>query len=274
MKQSFFALVIIFSFCTIFPQESSTALFSDGQLRHYRAESEDFYISKNYTSVIRVTDGSFVEKKYDFLQRVLTEVLWQTNSTTPSAIKEYFYEGNSSIAKTVSVDDYTTFLRTVENKNTQGLLIESIEYKITQKEENEESDSTVSENDEETVENSETVQVKTTIEIDESKTKKISTKNISYDSEKRVVEEVIQYEDASMNTEKIVYEYKLGKDSADTYIYKDQILQKSIVYSNPTDWIETTLFPNTLTIHVTYVDNKAVLEEVFRDGEKIRERER
>ncbi len=246
MKKSVFIFVCTHLFLMTFSQEANTNISSDGRLRYYSAENEDFFVSKDYSSFARISDGTIVQKKYDDNQRLVKETSWQEDETQPSIIREYMYNGNNVYANSSEENNFSDMLRTIEKYNSDGTLTERAVYSFSKTNDG---------------------------DIDIEKTNLMYLKRFYYDNADRLIEETTNYEDETEYDEQILYEFKLGDDKADIYMYSNEILKKSIVYSSSDNWVETVYFNESLFIKTFYVSDSANLEEVFENGIKIRERQ-
>ncbi len=243
--------VLIFYLCVIFTQgfsqDSNTSLSSDGRLRYYEADSEEFFVSNDFSTSVRVSGDTIVQKKYDDKQRLLSETSWLLDVEKPVSIRELEYTDASAFAKTSITNNFASMQRIVETYTDAGFISERKEYTLAV------SDDSPSEESE------------TTAEL-------VLTKLFRYDNENRIVEETTIFSNESSDNERILFEFKLGEDKADTYTYSNDVLKKSVVYSTSENWIETVFFSSTLYIKTVYENNEAILEEVYENGEKIRER--
>ncbi len=244
MKQRFVVAILLQCSFFLFSQADDIALSSDGKLRHYSGENEDFFINNTYLSTVRVSDDSIVEKKYDERQRLIKEISWLSDSIDPVSIREYTYVGNESIAQRMTINDFSAMTRMTEMYNSEGLLIKAEQFSIEKSE-------------------------LQGITIDETKTMFQKSTNYVYDTMGRLIEQKTESVDGS---EKTVFKFEDGGNKADSYFYSDNVLKKSIVYSSTLDWIETTFFPNNLYIQVFFEGNEAFKEVVFENDKQIRER--
>ncbi len=266
MKRAFTATVLLHVCTSLFSQSANTVLSSEGKLRSYGAENEGFFVNRDYSSTIRVTEGNFVEKKYDEKQRLSKEIAWTIDSYEPTSIREYTYRGESAIVQSIQFDEYALLQRTIDTYNEKSLIIKKDVFSIEKRIEDLDSDN-------ETTEATERVQIVTDFKVDETKTALVFSKKISYDDEERIIEEIISYADAKKATEKTTYEFKLGNDNADVFYYEGEMIKKSIIYSSPDNRVEITYFPNNFYIEVLYENNEAIKEIVYENDIRLRERE-
>ena len=240
MKKLFFFL---FSCFVSFIFANDVELSSDGKLRYYEAEQESFFVNSSANTVVRVTDGKMEQKNYDERQRLIKTITWTKDLTKIEKIKEYFYEPESFIAKTIITENFVT-MKKVEEIFDAYNLIQQKNYILLQPD-------LLSEG-----------QANEELEY---------TKKNTYNSANRILTTTILYENKIPVTEKTVYKYLVADDIADIFLYRDDILQKSVVHSTSKDWIETVIFADSMNIVTFYENATAIKEDVYKNGEKIRE---
>ena len=229
-----------------FSQEA--AVFENGSLRRFFENEEYFFTDAANSRTLRAASGAFVQKKFDSQGRLIQKSLWQESIAEPVSITDYSYADLSPYPIASVITDNEKERITHESFTDAGRILKREVYSLTA----------------------------------EKNTFLFCTETFRYDDNNRVIEECIEYSDYApeneerhnkvRQTEKKEYRYTGGRSRPDEFYYRgaDKIRQK--VYSSDSDWEETVFFPGGVRILTRYKDEMPVLETVYENGVKKRER--
>lgn len=223
-----------------------TELSSDGKMRYYTADTESFFVNSYANTTVRVTDGIVEQKEYDELQRLTKTIVWSADAKKIEKISQWFYDSDLSVVKKLVTEDFLVMKHIEKTFDTNKNCIQEKSYTLFQQE---------------------------LLQDGQSNKKLEYTKIHTYNSLNKILATKTVYEDASLPSEKIEYKYLVDENIANSYLYKDDVLQKSIVYSTVENWEETVFFEDSLNIVTFYEDFTATKEVVYKYGKKIRETE-
>lgn len=241
---------------------SKVELSSSGRLRYYSAEQEELFISPNYFSIVRSTDGQLVQRKYDKNYRLIKRISWPKDGVLPDSTTEYTYKDNEPYPASSQTQEIATEQFISEVYNALGSVIYREVYLTIQAE------ATVPDEFIPNELNKDELPINEKIE----ENVLLYTQNWEYDTENRVVVEEIKYSDDPTKNEKTEYFFLAGEGKPDTFFYKNGDLSKKITYTTPSDWEEILYFPDKIEIKTIYIENSAVNEQFFQNGIKIREK--
>ncbi|WP_428768880.1 hypothetical protein V1L52_08870 [Treponema sp. HNW] len=225
-----------------------TAAFESGGLRRFFENKEYFFTDAVNSRTLRAAEGVFVQKKFDSLGRLIQKSVWKESMAEPLSLTDYSYAEDSPYPKTAVTSDNEKERIIHESFTDEGLPLKREIY----------------------------------VPGAEKKSRLFSTETFRYDDNKRIIEERIEYSDYAQKDEKPLqkgrqsekkeYRYAEGRSRADEFYYRgaDKIRQR--IYSSDSDWEETVFFPDGVRILTRYKNEMPVLETIYENGVKKRER--
>ncbi len=295
MQRKIMLCIFIICIVALYSQEQTTnpskepniALSSNGRLRFYEADNERITVGKNNSSIVLSDGERFEQKQYDERQRLVKEVSWSLKNNALDYVKVYSYIENSAYVQKKDTDNFSKMERIIEYYNPDGKVEKEHVYALyeivqnkTEISENTDENSTADslesseEKTEQSTEEETAIEPITYIELDEEQTILLYTKDFTYDNSQRLIKEVTTYNDKTKENERIEYEFKKGESKADEYVYSNNDLKKSTIFSSPIDWIDTVYFSPKSYFKTVYINNSATVEEFYENDIKIRERTR
>jgi hypothetical protein len=217
------------------------------------AGSEDFfesYAADGVPAVVSVAGELLTRRTYDDSYRLKAVETWQLSGTAETAVLlrtlRYEYEGNAQLAAASVAVDHRTGREISKKFDKYGSVIE---------------------------------QKDSLVETLQGELKKIPERiqRTDYDSENRVTTMTIirfRYDDAAVlkgqetTCRKFTYDGK-GK-LPDTDEYKDGILEKRIVYTDESTYVQSLFFDDGYEVRTTFNNGSKIMDRFLKNGEEIR----
>lgn len=236
------AFVVLFFFIAVFAQGQESYFYNNdgsGRLHLFDAEQAAVLSSDGFSVTATEADGKFSRSIYDKNMHLVSKVVWkqaEQGNTTVSSITDYVYKDGfdfpvSSVVQTFSGDSVKTVTNTTYNSSFMPL--SEIIHKF-QKEEDSDTEKKIF----------------------------VSETNYLYNNENLLTEKtVVLNNDGKTKTEKTVLQTP-GNERSGFDFFVDDVLQKTVKYTNDNEYSETIFFPGGQSLIAYYKDGRLV-EEVF-----------